>query len=113
VAAAATTTGAAACNRDALKRAHNAGRGLGGRFKLVPVGGVLGAPVYALADVAADGGVSKTAFIESALQDMSLTLCKGTGRVQSAHLSQVVQASGRANLRESPAPVAGVVGLAC
>jgi hypothetical protein len=65
-------------------------RGLGGGYELVPVSvesfGRLGAPAYALlcrvADVAADsGGVSKAAFVESALQEMSVTVVKGNGRV--------------------------------
>jgi hypothetical protein len=48
-----------------------------------------------VADMAADGGgISKTAFVVSALQDTSVTLCKG--RVQRAHSLQIVQASGRA-----------------
>jgi hypothetical protein len=119
-AAAATTTCAAARNRDAFKRAHYARRGLGGGYELVPVSvesfGRLGAPAYALlgrvADVAADGGgVSKAAFMESALQEMGVTLAKGNGRVLHVHLSRVAQASGRAYLRGLPVPVAEVVGL--
>jgi hypothetical protein len=101
VAAAATTTGAAARSRDASKRAHYARRGLGGGYELVPVSvesfGRLGAPAYALlcrvADVAADGGaISKAALAESALQEMGVTLAKGNGL--------------RAHLRGSHEPVA-------
>jgi hypothetical protein len=40
--------------------------------------GRLGAPAYALFCRAADGGgISKVAFIESALQELSVTGCKG------------------------------------
>jgi hypothetical protein len=94
-AAAATTMGAAARNQNAFKRTHYARRGLGGGYELLPVSvesfGRLGAPAYALlgrvADVAADGGgVSKAAFMESALQEMGVTLAKGNGRVLRAHL---------------------------
>jgi hypothetical protein len=122
-AVAATTVGAAAYSRDAFKCAHYACQGLGGGYELVPVSvescGRLGPPVYALlcrvADVAGDcGGVSKAAFIESALQEMSVTLAKGNGRVLRVHLSWVAQASGRAYLRGLPVPVVGeVIGLEC
>jgi hypothetical protein len=90
VAAAATTAGASARSQEASKRAHYARRGLWGGYKLVPVSVEsferLGAPAYALlrrvADVAAGGdGVSKAAFIESALQEMGVTLAKGNGRM--------------------------------
>jgi hypothetical protein len=119
--AAAATMGAAARSRDLFKRAHYARRGLSGGYELVPVSvesvGRLGAPAYALlgrvADVAADGGgVSKAACMESALQEMGVTLAKGNGRVLRAHLSRVAQASGRAYLRGLPVPVAEVVDLA-
>jgi hypothetical protein len=78
--------------------------------------GRFGAPAYALlgcvADVAADGGgVSKAAFMASALQEMGVPLAKGNGRVLRAHLSGVAQASGRAYLRGLPVPVAELVGL--
>jgi hypothetical protein len=108
----ATTTGAAARDRDAYKRAYYARRRLDGGYELVPVSveflRAATAPAYALlcrvADVAADGGgVSKAAFIESA------TLTKGIGRVLRAHLSRVAQASGRAYLRGLPLPVAADV----
>jgi hypothetical protein len=67
----------------------------------------LGAPTYALlcrvANVAADGGgVSNAAFIESAQQEMIVTLAKGNGRVLRTHFLWVAQASGRAYLRELP-----------
>jgi hypothetical protein len=68
--------------------------------------GRLGAPAYALLCRVADGGgLSKAVFIESALQELSITVCKGM------HLSQVAQASGRAYLRRLPVPVADVLAL--
>jgi hypothetical protein len=86
VAAADTTTGAAARSWDAFKRAHCARRGLGGESELVCVSaefGRLRAPAYALlcrvSDVAADGGgVSKAAFFKSVLQEM---VAQASGRV--------------------------------
>jgi hypothetical protein len=116
----ATTTGAAARSGDAFKRAHYARRRLGGGYELVPVSvesfGRLGVPAYALlghvADMAADcGGVSKAAFMESALQETGVMLAKGNGRLLRAHLSRVAQASGRAYLPGLPVPVSEVVGL--
>jgi hypothetical protein len=76
-------------NREAFKRAHYARRGLGGGYELAPVSVPfvwLNAPAYALlghvADVAADGGgVSKAAFMVSALQELGVTLAKGNGHV--------------------------------
>jgi hypothetical protein len=77
--------------------------------------GRLGAPAYALlcriADVATDGGASKAAFIESALQEMSVTLCKGNARMLCESLGRVARAIGDAYLRGLPVPVAEVVGL--
>jgi hypothetical protein len=93
----ATTTGAAARNRDAFKHAHYVRRGLGG--ERVPVSvelfGRLGAPACALlcrvADVAADGGdISKVAFIESALQEMRVTLVKRNGHVLRARFPSLL-----------------------
>jgi hypothetical protein len=61
--------------------------------------------------VAADcGGVSKATFMESALQEMGVTLARGNGRVLREHLSRVARPSGRAYLRGLPVPVAEVVG---
>jgi hypothetical protein len=59
------------------------------------------------------GGVSKAAFIKSALQGMGVTLPKGNEHMLRAHLSRVAQASGRAYLRGLPVPVTEVVGLEC
>jgi Reverse transcriptase (RNA-dependent DNA polymerase) len=117
---AATTTGSAARARDGHKRASYALRNLGGGYELVPVSvesfGRLGGPAYALlcrvAAVAADGGrVSKAVFIDRALQELSVTLCKGNARVLRESLGRVAQASGVAYLRGLPVPVAEVVGL--
>jgi hypothetical protein len=119
-AAVATTAGASARSQGASKRARYARRGLWGGYKLVPVSVEsferLGAPAYALlrrvADVAAGGdGVSKAAFIESALQEMMATSRwpRATGAC-CVHLSRVAQGSGRAYLRELPVPVAEIVG---
>jgi hypothetical protein len=67
---------------------HYARHGLGCGYELVPISvesfGRLGAPSHTLlcriADVAGDGGgAPKAAFIRSALQEMSVTLCKGKG----------------------------------
>jgi hypothetical protein len=46
------------------------------------------------------------AFIESALQEMSVTLCKADARVLRSQFSRVYQASGLAYLRGLPVPVA-------
>jgi hypothetical protein len=78
--------------------------------------GRLGAPAYALlcrvADVAAAGErVSKATFIEGALQDMSVTLCKGTAWMLRESLGRVARASGDAYQRGLPVPVAEVVAV--
>jgi hypothetical protein len=81
-----TTTGSAARNWDALEPRALRLVGLGGGYELVPVfvGSCewLGVPAFALCrvtDVSADA-VSKATFIESALQKMSVTLCKWNAR---------------------------------
>jgi hypothetical protein len=95
---------------------------LGAGYELVPIAvesfGRLRAPPHALlcrvVDVAADrGSVSKAAFIESVLQEMSVALGKGNGRVLRAHLSRVAQASVLVYLRGLKVPVAEVVGVKC
>jgi hypothetical protein len=110
VAAAATTTGTAARNRDAFKRTHYARRGLGGGYELMAVSvEYFRGRQSSVADVAADGGgIFKAAFIESALQGLSVTLAKRNGRMLRAHLSRVARASGRVYLRGLPVPVAEV-----
>jgi hypothetical protein len=104
---AATTTSAAARNRDAFKRAHYARRGPGGGYELVPVSvesfGLLGAPANALPCRVADWPRTAAASLRQrssgARRKMGVALAKGNRRVQRAHLSRVAQAGGRVYLR--------------
>jgi hypothetical protein len=67
-----------------------------------------------LADVAAAGErVSKATLIQTALQDMSVTLRKGTACMMRESLGRVARASGEAFQRGLEVPVAEVVAVDC
>jgi hypothetical protein len=62
---------------------------------------------HAAIATAADGRVSKAAFMRSAPAELSCQLCRGNGRMLYASTFVIVRARGRTFTPGSPVPVAG------
>ena len=118
VEAASKTAGAAARTAELAKL--RAWRGIGGDdsgYSFVPVAvesyGRLGVHAARLlsevADVAARGGVPKTAFVRMAHAELSGALVKGMGKVYAMSMQATVRAAGRGFQEGHPVPVAETV----
>jgi hypothetical protein len=112
VRAAATTAGSAAKARDAQKFAHyrRAGSAV---YRMVPLTqesyGRMGQPaskfLNELAELASStGAVEKSRFVESALQELSIALCRGTHRVVAAYAALNTRITGSALIPGLPVP---------
>jgi Reverse transcriptase (RNA-dependent DNA polymerase) len=115
--AASRRAGAAAAVRDAQKRALYAADGAQQAYGFVPLSvesyGRLGKPAMALlgslATIASAGeGVTKTAFMASAVRELSVALCRGNGIMYRASLQALARASGSVFRAGLPVPTAAV-----
>jgi hypothetical protein len=111
---AAATAGSAAKARDAAKYAHYNTTG-SALYRFVPLShesnGHMGLPAHRLlnelANVASSSGaVEKLRFVESALRELSVTLCRGNLRIVSAYAALNARIRGSALIPGLPVPTA-------
>jgi len=114
VSAAATTAGAAAKDRDDKKhqKYNRAGSAV---YRMVPLShesyGRLGQPASQLLNelailASSSGAVGKAQFVESALRELSVTLCRGNHRIVAAYAALNARMTGRALIPGLPVPTA-------